>query len=189
MLRPMEELFSRLGRELRRLRRQRGLTLEALASDTGLTASYLSQIEKGAAVPSISALAVIAASLDTSVGAFFSDGESPSVKVTRSGDPERFRVEPNSREEYSLLTARAPDGPISAISGRHYPGGPVLEFRHVGEEFAFVVSGSVRVVVGDEEHVLGPGDWMHYSAQASHSVDVVSNTPAETIWIHSPGLL
>jgi transcriptional regulator with XRE-family HTH domain len=185
----MEELFPALARELRRLRRRRGLTLEALASDTGLTASYLSQIEKGAAVPSISALAVIAASLDTDIGSFFPDGQAPNAKVTRSGDPERFRVEPNSREEYSLLTARGHDGPLSAIQGRHYPGGPVLEFRHVGEEFALVLSGSIRIVVGDEERVIGPGEWAHYSAQAAHSVDVVSNTPAETVWVHSPALL
>jgi transcriptional regulator with XRE-family HTH domain len=185
----MEELFDGLARELRRLRREHGLTLEALATDTGLTASYLSQIEKGAAVPSISALAVIAASLDTDIGSFFPDSETPNAKVTRSGDPERFRIEPNSREEYSLLTARTPGSPISAIQGRHYPGGPVLEFRHVGEEFALVLSGAIRVVVGDEERVVGPGEWVHYSAQAAHSVDVASNTPAETLWIHSPALL
>jgi transcriptional regulator with XRE-family HTH domain len=178
-----------LAREIRRIRRRRGLTLEALAADTGLTASYLSQIEKGSAVPSISALAVIAASLDTDIGSFFPGTEAPDVKVTRSSDPERFRIEPNSREEYSLLTARTPNSPLSAIQGRHYPGGPVLEFRHVGEEFALVVSGSIRVVVGDEERVVGPGEWVHYSAHAAHSVEVASNGRAETLWIHTPALL
>jgi len=183
------ELFDGLAQRLRRVRRDAGLTLEALAADTGLTASYLSQIEKGSAIPSISALTVIAASLDTDVGDLFPEQDEPSVKITRSGDPERFRVEPNSREEYSLITARVPQGPLSVIRGRHYPGGPVLEFRHVGEEFAFVLSGSVRIVVDGKEHVLDPGDWMHYSAQTSHSVEVVSHTPAETVWIHAPALL
>jgi transcriptional regulator with XRE-family HTH domain len=187
--RPPEQGFQGLARELRRVRRERGLTLEALATDTGLTASYLSQIEKGGAVPSISALALIAASLDTDVGLFFPETQEPDVKVTRAGDPERFRIEPNSREEYSLLTARGNESPMSAIQGRHYPGGPVLEFSHVGEEFVLVLAGSIRIVAGDEERVVGPGEWLHYSAQASHSVEVASETRAETLWIHAPALL
>src|SRR4051794_5001678 len=185
----MGDVFPRLARELKRLRLDRGLTLDGLASDTGLTAGYLSQIEKGVSVPSISALAVIPASLSTDLASLFPQREAPDVKITRSGDPERFRVEPNSREEYSMLTVRSKDGQLSAMHGRHYPGGPVLEFRHVGEEFAFVLSGSLRLVVDGEPRVLGPGEWVHYSAQASHSVEVASNTPAEALWIHTPALL
>ena len=73
----MELIAEGVGRRLRALRQARGMTLAELATDTGFTAGYLSQIETGAAVPALSALADLAASLGADITAFFPAEEAP----------------------------------------------------------------------------------------------------------------
>ena len=65
--------LDQIGRRLNAMRRAQGATLEQLASDSGLSTGYLSQIETGAAIPSLTALQLIAAELGVDVTAFFPD--------------------------------------------------------------------------------------------------------------------
>lgn len=73
---------------LRPVRRQRGLTLEALAAQTGLTKSYLSKIERGQSTPSIAVALKVARALDVDVGRLFSDEAArEKIAVERAGGP------------------------------------------------------------------------------------------------------
>lgn len=184
----MDAALEDLGPHLRALRRGRQLTLDAVAADTGFTVSYLSQIENGAATPSLTALAVIAAGLGADLAAFFPEEPAAPVRVTRAGDPDRFRIEPNSREEYALLTGRVHGGPFTALLARHYPGAPVVRYRHVGEEHALVLDGALRFDVDGEVHTVEAGGWIHYASHPAHSAEVVSNRPAEVLWLLSPAI-
>lgn len=80
----MDVVIRDLGKRLREFRHARRRTLEEVADDTGLTPGYLSQIETGEAVPSLSALAAIAASMGTDMTAFF-----PFTAAPASGSPAR----------------------------------------------------------------------------------------------------
>lgn len=173
----MDEVLSEVGARLHELRRARKLTLDALAADSGFTTGHLSQIENGTAVPSLTALAVIAACLGSDLASFFPREPPAGVRLTRAGDPDRFRIEPNAREEDALLTGRAPGGMFTANLARHFPGQPLHRFGHVGEEWALVLTGAVRFEIADDVRIVRAGEWIHYSSHPAHAAEAITNGP------------
>jgi transcriptional regulator with XRE-family HTH domain len=186
----VDDDFRNLGQRLQALRRAQGLTLELLATDSGLSAGYLSQIENGQAVPSLTALQVIAASLGVEVATFFPDDGHATTRVVRAADRHAFRLEPQSGEEYAVLAQQVKGAAFTVIHARHMPEATALPpFRHLGEEFALVLSGRLRLVIGEDTHELGPGDWAHYSSQHGHAAEVVSDEAVEALWILTPAIV
>jgi transcriptional regulator with XRE-family HTH domain len=184
----VDRVLSEVGPRLRTLRQSQKVTLDALAADSGFTTGYLSQIEKGTAVPSLTALAVIAACLGSELAEFFPPEPPADVRVTRAGDPDRFRIEPNAREEHALLTRRGHGGLFTANLARHYPGRRLHRFGHVGEEWALVLSGAVRFEIGGEVRVVRAGEWIHYSSHPAHAAEAITNGPSEVLWLLSPAI-
>lgn len=189
MLRPVDPAVGKVGRQLKALRRARRVTIGELAGDTGYSESYLSQVEAGAAVPAMSALASLAASLGADLTAFFPREERPPVRVVRAGDPHKLRVAPNAREEYTVLTGRDSESSFTALVHRIFPGHDVVRHRHVGERFALVLEGSIRLTIGGEPFDLASGDAVHYSSHPEHEMHVTSNGPAEILWLVSPAII
>jgi transcriptional regulator with XRE-family HTH domain len=187
----IETSLSQIGRRLQALRRENGLTLEQLAADSGLSAGYLSQIENGAAVPSLTALQVIAAELGIDVADFFPEERRHGTRLVRAADRHEFRLEPGSGEVYAVLAGQVHGRAFSALYARHLPGegGNDRPFRHLGEEFSLVLSGSLEVTIDGERHELGPGDWIHYSSHPNHSAHVVSDEPVEALWLLTPSVV
>lgn len=178
-----------LGRRLREFRHARRRTLEEVAEDTGLTPGYLSQIETGEAVPSLSALAAIAAAMGTDMTAFFPFNGDSGVRITRAGDPDRLRISPTSREQYDVLSARGPSAAMTALISRYERGDSVGPYSQFGERFALVLDGRVRFNVDGEDRVAGPGEFVHFSSHPEQSTDVVSDGPAEILWLAAPPIV
>lgn len=185
----MEAISDGLGRRLRALRRSRGMTLAQLAEDTSFTAGYLSQIENGQAVPALSALADIAASLGADIAAFFPADEAPRVRVTRAGDPRRIRIEHDPTTEYTVLASRGSDGAFSALIARYTPAAADIASRHFGERFMYVRSGEGVLEIAGERHELRPGRFVHYASHQEHSLTVTSEAPLETVWLVDPPII
>lgn len=164
------------------------MTLEQLATETGLSTGYLSQIETGAAVPSLTALQVIAAELGVDLSTFFPSEPDRGTRVVRAADRRAFRLEPGSGEEYAILTAQVHDRQFTALYAVHLPGARETPFHHLGEEFGIVLSGRLRVTVDSVPHDLGAGDWFHYSSHPLHSVTVLSDEPVTALWFLAPGI-
>jgi len=184
----VDGVVANVGKRLRALRRARRRTLEDIAGDTGYTTGYLSQIETGEAVPSLTALAAISASLGADITAFFPPETSPSVRVSRAGDSEKLRIAPNSREEYVVL-ARGPSGSFTALVSRYFPGDPVCRYSQFGERFAHVMEGEVRLHIDEEERIFGKGDCVHYTSHPEHHAEVVSHNPVEILWLVLPAMI
>jgi transcriptional regulator with XRE-family HTH domain len=183
----MDRSIENVGRRLRALRQSRGVSLSELARETDYTAGYLSQVESGASIPSISALATLAAALGSSITAFFGPETTEKVRVSRAGDPQKLRMAPNAAEEYVVFSHRGPDAAFSALIHHLYPAAEVVRHRHPGERFALMLSGSGRLTMIDGEgHELQPGDAVHYSSHPEHQLQVTSNGPAEILWFVSP---
>ncbi|HSK16001.1 MAG TPA: helix-turn-helix domain-containing protein [Gaiellaceae bacterium] len=185
----MDVVIRDLGRRLREFRHARRRTLEEVAEDTGLTPGYLSQIETGEAVPSLSALAAIAAAMGTDMTAFFPFNDDPGVRITRAGDPDRLRISPTSREQYDVLSARGPSAAMTALISRYERGDSVGPYSQFGERFALVLDGRVRFNVDGEDRVAGPGEFVHFSSHPEQSTDVVSDGPAEILWLVTPPIV
>ncbi len=185
----MDSVIANVGRQIRTLREARGVTLGALADDTGYSASYLGQVESGAAIPGLSVLATLAAALDTDATAFFPREDGSPVHVVRAGDPHKLRVAPNASEEYVILSERDPDASFSALTHRIFPAMEVTRIRHVGERFALVLDGSVTLTISGEAFDLRAGDTIHYASHPEHNLRVTSNGPAEILWFVSPAII
>lgn len=183
--------LSHIGTRLQALRREQGLTLEQLAGDSGFSIGYLSQIENGSAVPSLTALQLIAAELGVEVADFFPDERRHGTRLIRAGERHEFRIEPSSGEEYAVLAGQVRDRAFSALYARHLPGtgGSELPFRHLGEEFALILRGTLRLTIEGESHDLGAGDWIHFSSHPSHSAHVTSDEPVEALWLLTPAVI
>ncbi|OBJ14750.1 DNA-binding protein [Mycobacterium colombiense] len=161
---------------LRAVRKQRGLTLEELARQTGLTKSYLSKIERRCSTPSIAVALKVAKALDVDVGRLFSE-EAAQEKITverAAGDAEgeRYRVLASSLlgKSMSPFVVR----PTEQLADDPHP-------EHAGQEFMFVHAGTVELDYGDQTFTLEPGDSAYFDASVSHKIRAVGAERAEVV--------
>jgi transcriptional regulator with XRE-family HTH domain len=163
---------------LRAVRRQRGLTLENLAEQTGLTKSYLSKIERRQSTPSIAVALKVARALDVDVARLFSDETADEkIVIDRAGD--RRKV---AGERYVALAPAVLGKSMSPFVVRPVGkalGGP--RPMHAGQEFVFVHAGTVELDYGDQTIRLGPGDSAYFDASVSHNFRSVGAAAAEVI--------
>jgi len=140
-----------------------------LGQQVGLSASYLSQVERGVTTPSLSRLTAIAEALDVGVRFFFED-EASSPRVIRS-DQGRKLNNSATNTILELLSADLPGQEIQPYRVICNPGASTDQLpTHPGEELFFVVKGQLTVTVGEERFVLEAGDSLHYQAIQPHSL-------------------
>ena len=149
-----------VGAHVRRLRKQRGLSLRSLASQTGFSPSFMSQVENGQVSPSISSMEKIAHALGVTLGEFFAAAaEGEGGLVVRAAARAGLSSWWSSAEIEALSPMRGPQRlePILVTlkaggrSGKH-------PYGHPREEFAFVIEGEVDLTLGPEKHSLRAGD-------------------------------
>jgi transcriptional regulator with XRE-family HTH domain len=173
-----------LGKRLRALRNERGLTLVQLGQQVGLSASYLSQIERGVTMPSLARLTTIARALDVEVRYFFEDDASaPCVVKLNQGK----RLSGTADALVELLSADSTDKKIQPYRLVCQPGASRDQPpTHPGEEFGFVLTGQLTVTVGDETFVLEAGDSIHYQTLQPHSWRNERDEECVAVWAVSP---
>lgn len=185
-----------LGSQLRELRLKMNVTLAEVAERTGLTASFLSQVERDITMPSIATLKRIADALGTAVGYFFEDEAQPkrpprSAAQTRRWpvvhEGERKILSPNSGVTFYLLN---PDmsGPIEFIYDIFEPGASTGEelYTHPGVECGLILEGELEVQVGDETYLLRKGDSITFSSETPHRKSNVGKVKSISIWANTP---
>ena len=158
-------------------RRTTGLTLSAMATRSGLSPAYLSQIESGSANPTVGTLARVAAGLGSDFGSLLGDGAAPGRLVERF-EP-RFATVP--------LLAQLPDGSgvwdLTAVGSarlfarlvRGAPADHAEPISHPGEEFVAVLSGRCDLRVGSVVRTLHQADGCHLSASDQHEITAPSD--------------
>ncbi|HVL52629.1 MAG TPA: helix-turn-helix domain-containing protein [Vitreimonas sp.] len=166
-----------VGSQVRRWRRERGLTLAAVAERSGLNVGYLSQIENDKAVPSLDALASLAEALDVPPAWFLFD-EVPAPRIVRAAERPTMmlpggraaeRIDGGLSRGFSMLHLRAAPG---TATGPH---------SHDGEEHHLVLRGRWRVRQGDHELELGPGDYVAWDGTIPHDAEVLPGDEGEIL--------
>jgi len=177
------ERDDQLGRRIRTLRTERGLTLTGLAARVGITRSFLSSVERGVAYPSLLVLRSIAAALEVPVFLLFTAPEANGI-VVRKGSRKVIRP-PGAPVSYELVS---PDlkRKIEMIIVRLKPGLDSAAMAHEGEECALVLSGRVAITVGDVEYELDEGDSIYYDSGLPHKARAVGDEPAEIVSAITP---
>lgn len=176
-----------IGRQLRTLRKRQGLTLQQLGETAGLSAAFLSQVERELTSLSVSSLASIANALNVPPSFFFPHPKSDSVAV-RSYEREPFRM-----DRADVVYARLGH----SFEGRQleplfvtYPANYRSETSsHVGEEFYFVITGQLTVLLDGEPHKLNEGDSIHFLSDSEHQLINPSDVPVQVVVVNTPTLL
>ncbi|MGS2810191.1 helix-turn-helix domain-containing protein [Nocardia sp. MW-W600-9] len=152
---------------VRAVRRQRGLTLDAVAARTGLTKSYLSKIERGQSNPSIAVALKIAKVLDVDVGQLFADDSAAQSLIIDRATAQDAEDRPGYRALASSMLGKA----MTPFVLRPHPGAEDYEHaEHPGQEFVFVLDGEVELEHGGATNVLGAGDSAYFDAAVPHRV-------------------
>jgi transcriptional regulator with XRE-family HTH domain len=171
---PVAQALEHVGPRLRRVREQRGLTLTEAAERTGISKSTLSRLENGQRRPSLELLLPLAQTyrvpLDELVGA-------PEV-----GDP-RIRLKPRQVNGRTVVPLTRPGGiqawKILVPIGQTLPS----PRTHDGFEWLYVLSGRMRLVLGNRDLVLGAGEAAEFDTQVPHWFGSTGDGPAEVLSI------
>ena len=175
-----------LGERLRKLRSARELSLRDLADQSGLTASFISQVERGRASPSIASLARLAKVLEVNVGHFFEPAPRTGRFVRRD---ERRTILLRGLGEVDEYVTADPAGRLQVAICTFEVGGRSAEVPFVhesGEECVLVLEGRLEVVVGGDSYMLEAGDAVTYSPQTPHVARNVGSVPAKAIFAMTP---
>jgi transcriptional regulator with XRE-family HTH domain len=183
-----EVLMGTIGRELRALRKARGLTLEELARRSEVSMGLISQIERGLGNPSFNTLVQLAHALNVPIGRLFHTvGEtSPVVRTDRRRLLDIHMGGPT--EAIHALMSPSLDGALEAI----WVEAPVgydtsaTPFTHPGEEFGLILEGRHQVFLDGVRHDLGPGDSITYPSTIPHWYRNPGPDVVQAVWVITP---
>jgi transcriptional regulator with XRE-family HTH domain len=186
-LEPREPSLAELGRRIRMLRVTRGLTLKDLEQRGGISATHVSEIERGRASPTIGALERLARALGVSSAALVEASATPEVVVRRRDEPQRTTLR-IGRAEVQPIGGGVREGSFGAQLVTVPPGRePVFEHEHAGEQWVLVLEGAVEVRIGAEAWLLREGDSIHFRSHRRHSYANLASAPATLLVANRPG--
>ena len=173
-----------LGKKIRQMRNQKGLTQEELADRCELTKGYISQLENDLTSPSIATLIDILSALGTNLKEFFSTSENEE-KITFS----KTEFIEKKTEEYTLnwVVPNAQKNAMEPVHMNLKAGCSTDEdFPHEGEEFGYVLKGEITLLLGKRKEKVKKGESFYYTANKVHQIINKSSVDAEFIWVSSP---
>jgi transcriptional regulator with XRE-family HTH domain len=198
-----EPEYATMGDRLRQARSARGLSLRRLAEVVGVSPSLISQVETGRAKPSVNTLYALATELGISLDTLlFMDTEPPTVAAdgddTTAEPPEavsphdpvqraasRSRIRLGSGVVWERLTTESVRN-VDFLHVTYEVGGessPADAFqRHAGQEWGYVLSGTLTVRIGFDEFFLQPGDAISFDSATPHRLFNAGDVPARAVW-------
>jgi transcriptional regulator with XRE-family HTH domain len=185
MPRPKPAAASRLpiASALRARRRRLGLTLSELAQESGLSAPFLSQVERGQTTPSITSLIAIARALGVDIHYFIDPPPSTEV-VRRAADPEFLDTDTDMR--YIRLTGSHAEHQMEALLITVPPGHIAPSAAREGEGFYYVLDGKLTVILGSDTFTLGRGDSAHFDQRHPSQMSNKGKRVLRVLWIGTP---
>jgi transcriptional regulator with XRE-family HTH domain len=172
---PTPDVLAEVGPRLRRLRERRGITLTALAAETGISKSTLSRLESGQRKPSLELLLPLAKTyhlpLDELVGA-------PPV-----GDP-RVRTRPRTRNGRLVFPLTQQSSGMAVWKVVIPPERERKLRTHAGYEWLYVVSGEMQLIIGKHDIVMRAGEVAEFDTGLPHWFGPLGDEPVEILSIH-----
>jgi quercetin dioxygenase-like cupin family protein len=167
------------GAKMRQLRELRKISFEQLANKTGLSHRYLKEIEEGMAIPPVSAVIQIAKALAIDSGSFLSAGEREASERRRK---ESF-YKRTQAYSYKTLTPEAETKHMKAFLVTIDPkqDHKMVEYKHQGEEFLYVLKGRIEVMVGEGQNLLKKGETLHFNSGTAHKLRNISEEEAKLL--------
>lgn len=174
-----------VGALVRARRKESGLTLQQLAEKAGLSAAFISQVERNKAVPSIVSLANIARALETNITEFMEipQGEQP----IRTGDDPQY-IQIDSPVRYIQLSANMKLQKMDAILMRIPPGHVFPTDQREGEDFLYLLEGELYTELGNLKKTLKAGDSMHFNSRTRHTASNLTESDVVLLYVGTPSI-
>lgn len=174
-----------IGAKIKRLRTTKELTQEELANRCELTKGFISQLERDLTSPSIATLMDILESLGTNLKDFFNEEEAEKIVFKKEDyfiqEDEELKnsvtwIVPNSQknEMEPIIVELEPEGSSN------------VDDPHEGEEFGYVISGSIYVYLGKKRYKVKKGECFYYKTNTTHYLKNVGKTKAKILWVSTP---
>ena len=174
------------GSVIRRLRKTRKMRLIDLAEKTGLSVSFLSQVERGIINPSINSIRHIAMALDTTLSSLFDEPKSIKGPVVRKED-RKVIVKKDSRLTYQLLSSDQGQR-IELLLTRLEVGASSASspLAHKGDEAALILQGGCTIELGTDRYDLKEGDSIYITENTRHRFVSTADVPLIIVSAISP---
>ena len=184
----VDQLVFNVGRQLRNLRAELGLSLRQLSDKVGVSPSTIQKIENNQISPTLGTMVKIAKGVNKDLQ-FFLEPPHDRTDVVFCAKAQRRRIEPpDVKFSIELLTEGLSDQKVSALVVRVPPRGKRSHPRHQGEEFQYCLQGTVAFSIDGKHYHLRPGDSLHFKSDLSHRWTNVGSEEAQMLMICSPPL-
>lgn len=174
-----------IGKKIKELRITKNLTQEELADRSELSKGFISQLERDLTSPSIATLVDILQVLGTDLKEFFQDTTDDQVVFKYSDYFEKTDSHLKNKIEWIIPNAQKnimePIRLTLEPGGSTYPDNP-----HEGEEFGYILSGSVTIHIGNKKYKAKKGESFYITPNSTHYLEANSKSGASLIWISSP---
>ena len=166
-----------VGKKIKKARTDKKMTFEALANETGFSIDFIKKVEAGKVTPPVGTLLQISRALEIDSGDLLREEEE------RMQDRIKAYTKRTSSYAYTTLTPGAENKHLKAFKVKvdalkDHEG---VSYNHEGEEFVYVLDGTIEVVVGEHINSLGPGDSLHFNSGIQHLLRNTGDTDAELI--------
>ncbi len=168
-----------LGSELKKLRKDRKMTLKELSEACGLSISFLSQIERDLRTLTFTSLKKISEALDVNVNFFFDDNREDRIDTGALNGNFSYEDLSGDIEDPSFTPAIVE---LKAGEIQHSP------YTHRGQEFIYVLAGTLRVIIEGELKVLEAGESIHIDSKVEHEWYNDTDEPAKILLVSSNSL-
>jgi transcriptional regulator with XRE-family HTH domain len=175
-----------VGKNIKKIRKEKDLSLNELADMIGMTKGYISKIENSESAPPLSTLSKIAASLDVEVGDLTAEDldlpQPMRVCVTRKGEGKKLSTGGLTGYHYEILAHKK--------SGKNMEPmllSPAFEeeaiFSHEGEEFMYTIEGTHEVIYDGKSYIVDAGDSIYFDSIVPHTGRSIGKTKAKVLAI------
>jgi quercetin dioxygenase-like cupin family protein len=166
-----------LGKKIKKVRTEKKITYDMLANETGLTVAFLKSIESGKTTPPVGTLLQIARALQIDSGFFLKKEQTKMQKrikaYSQRTDNYAYETLTPGAENKHLKAFKVQIDPLQEHQG--------VSYQHEGEEFVYVLTGVIEVIVGEHINKLAPGDSLHFNSGIRHLLRNVSSEKAELL--------
>ncbi|ABW19127.1 helix-turn-helix domain-containing protein [Alkaliphilus oremlandii] len=174
-----------IGEKIRRLRLLNELTQDELAQRCDLTKGFISKIERNITSPSIATLMDLLEALGTDVKKFFNEDVQSKIIFTKEDIYES--VNEDLFHKVSWLIPNAQKNAMEPILIELDPYGTSnIEEPHKGEEFGYVLKGSIHVYLGNRKFKAKKGESFYFKSSQLHYIENPTNKPALVLWVSNP---
>lgn len=174
-----------IGEKIKEIRIQKGLTQEELADRAELSKGFISQLERDLTSPSIATLVDILQCLGTNLEEFFSGTSSEQVVYKKSDYFEKVDCELKNKIQWIIPNAQKnmmePILLTLEPGGQTYPDNP-----HEGEEFGYVLNGTVELSIGKRKYRVKKGESFYFTPNKQHYILAAGSQGAQLLWVSTP---